>query len=197
MKKATFKFQSRDFDFPETLYIGCIDIVDRNNKKQPIFLTRAFDNLEILKQYVLFVIDDLSQSSLGVSPIYKGTYIKCNISHLFPLNKLHWGGKLAIGIDALQKFRNDVNIIKYWKISEVMVTPDGEIGGMEFFSFCVSLFKGTQKADIDLYIKNSSHVVDVRAKNAAFYSLNKPVKVNWLAGRKNNYEVKIIEDYIN
>ncbi len=100
-------------------------------------------------------------------------------------------------MDVFQKFRNDVNIIKFWKMSEVLITPDGEIDGVEFYSFCISLFKNTQDRDINTFIKNSGHIVDIRAKNAAFYELDKPVKINWLAGGKKTYSLNIIEDYIN
>ncbi len=100
-------------------------------------------------------------------------------------------------MDIFQKFRNDVNIVKYWAMSEVLVTPDGEIDNIEFYSFCISLFKNTSNKDIDNYIKNSNHAVDVRAKNAAFYSLSKPVKINWLGNIKTASENKISENYIN
>lgn len=133
MKKAIFKFQSKDFEFPKNTYIGCISIKDSNNKKHSLFLTRVFENLDILKRYVLFVIEDLSDSTSEITPLYNGFFIKCNLSRLFPLNKTHWGGKLDINTDILRKFRNDVNIIKFWKMSEVLVTPDGEIDGVEFF----------------------------------------------------------------
>ena len=196
MKKVKFRFQSKDFNFPKTVYIGCISI--SNNKKQKsLCLTRVFDSLDILKQYVLFVIDDLSKTSSGITPVYNGYFIKCEYSRLFPLKKNHWGGEPFVDMDIFQKFRNDVNIIKYFKMSEVLVTPDGEIDGVEFYSFCISLFKNTPVKDVDLFIKNSNHIVDVRAKNGAFYSLSKPVKINWQVGGNMIHRMKIIEDFIN
>ena len=100
-------------------------------------------------------------------------------------------------MDIFQKSRNDVNIVKYWKMSEVLVTPDGEIDDVEFYSFCVSLFKDTTEKDIDLYIKNSNHPVDIRAKYAAFYSLSKPEKINWLGNTKTTPVDRTSKYYIN
>lgn len=156
-----------------------------------------FDSLEILRPYVLFVIDDLSKSAPYITARYEGFYIKCNFSRHFPLKKSHWRNKRAFEMDIFQKFRNDVNIVKYWKMSEVLVTPDGEIDGVEFYSFCISLFKNTPKKDVNTYIKNSNHVVDIRAKNAAFYTLEKPVKINWLGSKNENVESIVIKKYIN
>ena len=197
MKKATFKYQSRDYKFPKTAYIGCVSINDSKNKRHSLCLTRVFEDLYILRRYVLFVIDDLTDSNKEITPIYEGSVIKCNYSRLFPLKRSHWGKRQALEMDLFQKFRNDVNIMKFWKMSEILVTPDGEIDGVEFFSFCISLFKGTPKKDIDLYIKNSNQVVDVRAKNGAFYTLDKPVKINWSGNSKKNTWAKITENYIN
>jgi hypothetical protein len=197
VKKASLRFQSRDFDFPKNAYIGCVAMVDTSNKKRYLCLTRIFDNLEILRPYVLFVIDDLLKSAPYITPIYEGFYIKCRFSRFFPLNRSHWGKNHAFEMDIFQKFRNDVNIVKYWKMSEVLITPDGEIDGVEFYSFCISLFKNTENMDVDTYIKNSNHVVDIRAKNAAFYSLCKPIKINWLGNAKNYIANKISGNYIN
>ncbi len=197
MKKIKPKFQSRDFDFPKNAYIGCITVIDKTDRKRHLCLTRIFDNIEILRPYVLFVIDDLLKNESFVTPIYEGFYIKCGFSRYFPLKRAHWENKHEYEIDIFQKFRNDVNIVKYWKMSEVLVTPDGEIDGVEFYSFCISLFRNTANDDIDNYIKNSNHVVDVRAKNAAFYSLFKPVKINWLGYSKRNSGNKIDESLIN
>ena len=197
MKKVRSVYQSKDFDFPKSVYLGCININDKNNKKRFLCLTRVFEDMELLKQYVLFVIDDLSKSSSGITPSYTGKFIKCDFARFFPLKKTHWSGRSSIDMDIFQKFRNDVNIVKYWKMSELLVTPDGEIDGVEFFSFCISLFKNTPSEDIDLYIKNTNHVVDIRAKNGALYAINKPVSINWLGRSSKNKLINPPDNYIN
>ena len=82
-------------------------------------------------------------------------------------------------------------------MSEILVTPDEKIDHVEFYSLALSLFKNTPYRDIDLLIKNSDQAVDIKAKNAAIYSLGKPAKVDWLAGSKNIHDIKILEEYIN
>lgn len=82
-------------------------------------------------------------------------------------------------------------------MSELLVTPDGEIDGVEFFSYCISLFKNTPSEDIDLYIKNTNHVVDIRAKNGALYAINKPVSINWLGRGSKNKLINPPDNYIN
>ena len=82
-------------------------------------------------------------------------------------------------------------------MSELLVTPDGEIDGVEFFSFCVSLFKNTPSQDIDLYIKNSNHVVDTRAKNGALYEISKPESINWLGENTKIQLANPPENYTN
>jgi hypothetical protein len=196
VNKPKYKFHSKEFRFPERAYIGLISIEDPEGNKHSVCLTRVFDNFEVLKRYVLFVIDDFSKNS-NTAPSYNGFCIKADFSRLIPLKKQHWVEKKQINTNIFTKSRNDVNIIKYWKMSEIIVTPDGEIDNVEFFSFCFSLFKKTPSEDVDLIIRNSNHQVDMRAKNAAFYTLNKPVKINWVAGIKKSHEIKIIENYIN
>lgn len=197
MNKIKDKFQSRDFDFPKIVYIGCIYFVDKDGEKRHLCLTRIFDNVEILRPYVIFVIDDLFRNGNSSAPIFDGLYIKCEYSHLFPMKKSYWEDKSQFKMDTIQKFRNDVNILKYWKMSEVLVTPDGEVDGKEFYSFCISLFKNTEKKHLETFIKNSGQSVDIRAKNAAFYSLSKPVKINWLEDIKRVNDNKLDEKYIN
>jgi len=186
-----------DFRFPTTFYIGCISVSDPANKKHHLCLTRVFTSLEILRRYVLFVIDELKDSENNIAPLYEGSYIKCKFSRLYPLHKYHWRKRHLPEMDIFQKFRNDINIIKYWKMAEVLVTPDGEISDVEFYSFCFSLFKNTPDKDIDLLIKNSNQVVDKRARNAAFYEISKPVKTNWLAGGKKDLGLSVVEEFIN
>ena len=194
--KPKYKFQSKDFQFPEVAYIGFINIEDPEGKKNSVCLTRVFDNFEVLKRYVLFVLDDFSKNS-DTAPSYNGFYIKVNFNRLIPLKKQHWVGKKPIYPNIFNGSRNDLNIIKYWKMSEIIITPDGEIDNVEFFSLCFSLFKKTPSENVDLFIRNSNHKVDIRAKNAAFYTLNKPVKINWVAGIRKSHELKILENYIN
>lgn len=193
-------FQTREFNFPDNAYVGCIVLKDNTNKKRHICLTRIFTDIEILRTYVLFVVDDLSKENPNKPPVYDGFYIKCKLSRYFPLDKSHWKNRKTFKQNIFENFRNDVNILKYWGLSEILVTPDGEIDNVEFYSFCMSLFKNTDKKVIDALIKNSNHIVDTRAKNAAFYSLSKPVKINWLEStnklkRKNIKTFK--EIYIN
>ena len=189
-------FRSKDFRFPESAYIGFINIDDPEGVKHNVSLTRVFDNLDVLKRYVLFVIDDFSKNS-NTTPSYNGFYIKADFNRLIPLKKKYWIEKKQIDSNIFSKSKNDINIIKYWKMSEIIVTPDGEIDSVEFFSFCFSIYKNTPANDIELFIRNSNHNVDIRAKNAAFYTLNKPVKINWIAGTKKSREIHIIENYIN
>jgi hypothetical protein len=190
-------FQTREFVFPKTAFIGCIAFKDNTNKKRYVCLTRIFNDIEILRTYVLFVMEDLFKEDPNKSPVYEGYYVECKLSRYFSLNKTHWTNRGVFKKDIFENFRNDVNILKYWKISEILVTPDGEIDGVEFYSFCMSLFKNANKNVIDTFIKNSNHTVDARAKFAAFYSLSRPEKINWL----NNIKVKVAktfkENYIN
>ena len=180
VRSKSAQFQSKDFNFPKFVYVGCISIVDSAGHSHNACLTRVFDNLDILKRYALFVINDLSKSIEGIGFTYQGFLIKAKFNRLFSLNKTHWKQKSADHPLNAQNFRNDVNIIKYWEMSELLVTPDGESDGVEFFSFCVSLFKDTPDTEIDLFIKNSDHSVDTRATNAALYTLEKPEKIDWL-----------------
>jgi len=196
VNKPKSVFQSKEFQFPESAYVGFIDVEDPGGVKHSVSLARVFDNLEVLKRYVLFVLDDFSNNS-DTAPSYNGFFIKADFNRLIPLMKNYWIGKKTMSPNVFNKSKNDINIIKYWKMSEIIITPDGEIDNVEFFSFCFSLFKKTPAQDVDLLIRNSNHKVDIRAKNAAFYTLNKPVKINWIAGTKKSQEIKIIENYIN
>lgn len=197
MNKVKDKFQSRDFFFPKVVYIGCISVIDRERKKRRMCLTRIFDSIELLRSYVVFVIDDLYKTGNSKVPMFDGYYVKCEYSRLFPLKKAYWKNKGEFEMDIFQKFRNDTNILKYWKMSEVLVTPDGEIDGMEFYSFCISLFKNTPINYLETYIQNSNQSVDIRAKNAAVYSPSKPVKINWLEDIQRVNDKQLSEKYIN
>jgi len=68
-------------------------------------------------------------------------------------------------------------------MSEILITPDGQIDGAEYFSLCTAFFKNTPSCDVDLYMRNSNLAVDTSAKNAAYYTIDKPVKINWLEKR--------------
>lgn len=195
--KNKVQFQTKNFNFPESAYIACITLIDSTGHKHNACLTRVFENLDILKRYVLFVINDLTKSNAGFDFSYKGHLIKIKKDRFFPLQKSHWQKKKKDFNLLSAQYRNDVNIIKYWEMSELLVTPDGETNGLEFFSFCFSLFKNTQKSEIDFLIKNSEQSVDTRAKNAAFYILEKPVKINWLEGDQKTIVNRWVENYTN
>ncbi len=197
MKKSLYKFQSKEFSFPKWAYVACIAFKLNGGKIHHACLTRVFENPEMLKRYVIFVLNDFSSEEDGIVPSYKGYLIKIKLDRKIPLTKKYWRKDSSFDKVFLRKFRNDVNIIKYWQMSEILVTPDGEIDGIEFFSFSLSIFKNSPVKDIELFIKNSGHVVDIRAKSAAFYSLKRPVKTDWLSGTRQTHELPTVERYIN
>ena len=197
MKKIEQQFQSRDYRFPKIAYIGFVSVKVNDKRVYKVCLSRLFDNFEILKRYVLFVISEFSKSNDDFTLTYDGYFIKATFDRLFPLKKSHWNARSVEIPDFHQRSKNDINIIKYWKMSEILVTPDEKIDHVEFYSLALSLFKNTSYRDIDLLIKNSDQAVDIKAKNAAIYSLGKPAKVDWLAGSKNIHDIKILEEYIN
>lgn len=197
MRKIDLHYQTKDFDFPDILYVGVVAVTNLNGGRYLMCLNRVFGDPALLKQYVLFVVKDLNNSSESIRTLYKGLIIRCRLSSLFPLNKNHWKNKSKFNLDIFQKYRNDINIIKYWKMSEILVTPDGEVDGVTYFSYCLSMVKDTRKQDIDLFIKNSTHVVDIRARNAGLYLLEKPVKIDWLESVDNSLDTKVSPSFIN
>lgn len=128
-------------------------------------------------------MNDIKRSGM-VDCSFEGYYLKADFNRLFPLKKEYWNNKRKIELNFMQDYKNDEKLIKYWKMSEILVSPDGQINGTDYFSFGIPLFKNTPSKDVELYIKNLNLVVDTQAKHAAFYSLGKPIKTSWLEHHK-------------
>ena len=137
MGKSKDGFQIKEYIYPKQFYIACITLIDLNGRKLQACLTRVFKNLDILRQYVLFAANDIRNTEL-FDLTFEGYYIKANFDRLFPLKKEYWSKDNNSKYDFWQNFRDDGKIVKYWKMSEVLVTPDGQINGNDYFSLAVS-----------------------------------------------------------
>jgi hypothetical protein len=106
--------------------------------------------------------------------------IPLNRNSLYPLRKGFWD-KPTITYSTHMRMKTFAPVIDHPTFYSLLVTPyafDDKFNKW-YLHAALPLIDPTDKAAIERFMLNSDHVVEPRAKHAAFYTLGKKLRFNW------------------
>lgn len=154
-------------------------------------VSQVFPEIEIIQEPVLEVVEYFKKKEIHVPEhciIMPIKFLK-----KVPLKRKYWRGHHEEYTEE-ERFHLFLQLLDKPELHELLVTPGEYIEELDFFKLNAALPLKSSSPDsmIESFMQHSDYVVDERAKSAAVYTVDQPMRYNWIT-KKIDYPEKIIK----
>lgn len=170
------KYCTREYSLPEQAYAGLFWTVSSDEKLLIHNMFQVYSELDTLISDAHEYIEIIQQEDVLI--LNEGMLLPLKLKRSFQLKKKYWKNP-SIEIDPFSKIVKNIEMLIFPAAYELLVTPAGEVGGTEIFSFTFPFLAVNSQRDIESFMLTSNHPVPTDAKNAGVYEIDEPIGINW------------------
>lgn len=164
----TKKYCYKEVDFPKHGFIGYIYATNNQDISILYPLPQLCKHHEDIAREALSIIK--TRKDLFIPP--EVIVIPAQLHKLYPLKKIYWENPVE-KYDLLERSRSFLKPLKNFNFYELLVTPWFQKNQITFAAgVCFSI--GADYHEIESFMLHSNMPVDIKAKNAALYTFERP-----------------------
>lgn len=175
--------------FPDKAYLIYIFILHNGQLVALLPLDTIFSDPDTAIEGVKAAISQLDPVSQNMTILEECIIIPMQYQSLFSLKKEYWK-KPVLHYSPQVRAKTFLPVIENPLFFSILVTPFvfDDTTSIWHFSAALPLINPPDTKEIEKFMYQSDHVVEIRAKNAAIYSLENKLRFNWKTGEFRKYD---------